>query len=97
MLGSLQDGDWPSPLMKLLRGEQTEEQVRRMAQQRSDQAKGRLCELAYYLGELRWIEGDTRSAQRLFQQVLQTQVVEFVEFPLARRALTRIRHATSTP
>ena len=96
-LGTLQDGDWPSPLMKLLRGEQTEEQVRRIAQQRSDQTKGRLCELAYYLGELRWIEGDARSAQRLFQQVLQTQVVEFVEFPLARRALTRLRHASATP
>ena len=89
-LGSLGDGDWPTPLMKALRGEISEAQARRAAQQRKDLAPGRLCELAYYLGELRAIEGDTRSAQRLFQQVLQTRVTEFVEFPLARRSLDRL-------
>lgn len=90
VLGSLRDGDWPAPLMKALRGEISEAQARRAAQQRQDLAPGRLCELAYYLGELRAIEGDTRNAQRLFQQVLQTRVTEFVEFPLARRALDRL-------
>ncbi len=77
---------WPYPLLQLFMGTGNFEQALQAAKN-DTRDPSRLCELYYYAGEKALIDGDKITAREYFRKSVDTGVVEFNEYNMARRRL----------
>jgi len=91
---------WPYPVVQALLNPQAEGAAQRALERNPDGSQppaselaGRRCELAFYLGEANRLAGNLTQARSYYQQSLDTQVVEFVEYALAQRRLDALQKA----
>jgi lipoprotein NlpI len=77
---------WPNPVLQLLLGKGSYEQAYKAAIE-NPRDPSRLCELYYYIGEKYLIEGDTRRAREYLEKSLDTKVMEYNEYIMAKRGL----------
>jgi zinc protease len=59
--------------------------------------KGALCETRYYAGMVRLLNGDVARARELFEESLETRLIKYHTFMLARAELARLNQAPATP
>lgn len=82
--------NWPHPVLQYFEG--SIDIVRALAATSEDGKlnPGRLCELYFYAGQKLLLNGDVSGAQQYFRKSVETGVVEFNEYVLAKRELDRL-------
>lgn len=80
--------DWPYPVLKMYMGLQDFEQTFKDAKE--DRDVGRLCELYFYAGEKALLDGDKQTAKEYFTEAVDTGVLEYNEYTMAKRRLNDI-------
>jgi len=81
---------WPYPVLRLMRGEQSFDAVLAQARADKDQSLDHECELYFFAAEKALLDKDRDQARRWFDQSVNTGIVEFVEYGLARREKARL-------
>jgi len=77
---------WPHPMLQYLTGEGTLEQA--MESARGDQKdQSGLCEFYFYAGEKALIDGQASQAREYFRKSVDTGIVEYYEYGMAKRNL----------
>jgi tetratricopeptide (TPR) repeat protein len=89
--------DWPGPILDMLQGASSEEQLLAAVQAESDALRRReiLCEALYYVGEQRLANGEAEQARRYFAATANLKVVYFIEHSMALAELAKMRAAVS--
>lgn len=80
---------WPYPILQMFMGTATFEQALRAAREGTPDPS-RLCELYFYAGEKALLDGDVRGAREFFAKSVNTGVVEFNEYAMAKRRMTTL-------
>jgi lipoprotein NlpI/transglutaminase-like putative cysteine protease len=81
---------WPHAVTQYLVGRASFDQAMAATLEDNKPDAGRLCELYFYAGEKALIEGDARQARVYFTKALDTGVIEFNEYTMARRSLDQL-------
>lgn len=81
---------WPYPLVQMVQGKLTMEQVVSAAKENKNTAPGRLCEAYFFLGQQQLAQGQTQAARASFQKAVDTGVTEFLEYEFAKRELSAL-------
>ena len=81
---------WPYPVLKLMRGDLTFDAALAQARADKDHSLDRECELYFFAAEKALLDKDRDQARRWFDQSVNTGVVEFIEYGLARREKARL-------
>lgn len=86
------DDPWAQALGKFLLGRASEEELEKLvaATTEAEQAKGRRCEMNYYIGVVRLVAGDKSTARLRFETAVSTKAAGFVEYVLAQAELKRL-------
>lgn len=79
--------DWPMPALRFFAGEITAEQLKEM----TDQEKGRLTEVNYYLGAYQCAKGNTKEARELLEWVAKNGKRDYEEYDLGMSRLQRLK------
>jgi lipoprotein NlpI len=83
---------WPTQILDTLRGDLSEEALVQVIRTSGEnEARERLTEALFYVGELRLAEGDAERARRHFASVVNLRVLNFVEYGMARAELRKMR------
>ncbi len=92
-------GDWPAPIQRHLAGEIDRAALLQAARDAFDmRTNEQQCEAYFTLGQIALAAGDKETAIRELENCVQSGVVGFIEYDLARRDLVRLRPApVSTP
>lgn len=77
---------WPYPILQMFIGSGSYEQALKMARE-GTQDPSRQCELYFYAGEKALLDGDLQAARDFFRKTIDTGVVEFNEYAMAKRRL----------
>jgi lipoprotein NlpI len=77
---------WPYPILQMFIGSGSYEQALKMAREGA-QDPSRQCELYFYAGEKALLDGDLQVARDFFRKTIDTGVVEFNEYAMAKRRL----------
>jgi lipoprotein NlpI/transglutaminase-like putative cysteine protease len=77
---------WPYPILQLMTGSATYEQAIKSAKEDGNDPS-KLCELYFYTGEKYLLDGNKSLAREYFQKSIDTGVVEYQEYALAKRAI----------
>jgi tetratricopeptide (TPR) repeat protein len=90
--GRWTDDPWAQALARYLVGRATEDELEKMvaATTDADEAKGRRCEMHYYIGCVRLLAGDKSTARLRFEAVVGTGATSFIEYALAKADLKRL-------
>jgi lipoprotein NlpI/transglutaminase-like putative cysteine protease len=80
---------WPYPVLQFLTGQASYEKALEAAKSGQKDAS-RLCELYFYAGEKHLIDGRVELAREFFKMSLDTGVVEFSEYVMAKRSLQQL-------
>jgi lipoprotein NlpI len=80
---------WPYPVLQFLTGQASYEKALEAAKTGQKDAS-RLCELYFYAGEKHLIDGQVDLAREFFKKSLDTGVVEFSEYIMAKRSLQQL-------
>lgn len=78
---------WPHPVLSYLTGRSGFDDALAATREDGKPDPGRLCELYFYAGQKALIDGDARLGREYLQKALDTGVIEFNEYPFARRTL----------
>ena len=90
-LQSVGADSWPGPILRFLQGTISEQDLLRAAKKPDNEnALERICEAHFYMGEYHAAKGDTQKARAEFEEVLKTNVKDFVEYKFARSELKRL-------
>lgn len=85
---------WPAPIQRFLLGEIDRAALLQAARDPFDlRTTEQQCEAYFALGEVALARGDTETAVREFENCVQSGIVGFIEYDLARRELARLRPA----
>jgi tetratricopeptide (TPR) repeat protein len=89
--------DWPGPILQMLQGASSEDQLLAAVQAETDAQRQReiLCEALYYVGEQRLARGETEVARRYFAATVNLKVVYFIEHSMALNELAKMRAAAA--
>jgi lipoprotein NlpI len=88
ILGELPPGHWPEPVLKMLRGMRTpQEVIDSVALVNPRAALLQRCEAHFYAGELHLVRGEPEAARAAFEAAVATGVIEFLEYDWALREL----------
>jgi len=89
--------DWPGPILELLHGAVSEQQLLAAVQGEPDALRRReiLCEALFYVGEQRLARGEVEQARRYFAATANLKVVYFIEHSMALAELAKMRAAVS--
>jgi lipoprotein NlpI/transglutaminase-like putative cysteine protease len=71
---------WPGPLVSVLRGDKTEDQIVMPPHSEPWGAPRDMCEVDFYLGEMALAAGDKAKAARLFRAAVATNITEYTEY-----------------
>jgi hypothetical protein len=83
---------WPRDLARMVAGQVSAAELEAgLAPLADKQRNERLCELAYFSGELRLIAGDAGAARRAFEKAVATNVTTYIEYDAAKRRLASSR------
>ncbi len=89
---SLQAAAWPAPIQRYLAGEIDRAALLQAARDTFDmRTTEQQCEAYFSLGEVALAAGDTVTAIRELENCVQSGIVGFIEYDLARRELARLR------
>lgn len=90
--GRWEKDPWAQALGKFLVGRATEEELEQLVATTPDPelAKGRRCEMNYYIGCVRLLAGDRSTARLRFQAAVATEARDFIEYVLAQTDLKRL-------
>ncbi|HEX2567114.1 MAG TPA: DUF3857 domain-containing protein [Burkholderiales bacterium] len=80
---------WPYPVLQYFIGKADFDQAFSAARQ-DPKDPSRLCELYYYVGEKYRAEGDLARAREYFQKSIDTGVIEFTEYAMAKRGIKEL-------
>jgi lipoprotein NlpI/transglutaminase-like putative cysteine protease len=80
---------WPYPVLHFLTGQASYEKALEAAKAGQKDAS-RLCELYFYVGEKHLIDGQVDLAREFFKKSLDTGVVEFSEYIMAKRSMQQL-------
>jgi lipoprotein NlpI len=84
--------DWPAPIQRHLLGEIDRATLLQAARDTFDlRTTERQCEAYFSLGEVALAGGDKETAMREFENCVQSGIVGFIEYGLAKRDLERLR------
>ncbi len=85
--------EWPRPILELLRGALTEEDVLDVVEDEGNENRQRqkLSEALYYVGQARLANGDAESARLYFTATVNLKVMFFLEHHLALAELAKMR------
>ena len=85
--------DWPGPVLQYLNGAIRENELARAIARESRDARRRemLCEALFYVGEQQLALGNRERARVLFATAVQTKILDFIEYQLARAELQKLR------
>jgi lipoprotein NlpI len=85
--------EWPRPILELLRGALTEEDVLDVVEDEDNENRQRqkLSEALYYVGQARLANGDAESARLYFTATVNLKVMFFLEHHLALAELAKMR------
>ena len=91
--------EWPEPILRFIAGEIDRRALLDAAHDSSDlRTTEQQCEAFFGLAQMALIKGDRDTAQREFESCVQTGIVGFIEFDLAKRELARLNaHPTVPP
>lgn len=78
---------WPHAVLQYLRGTGSFDAAMAATREDGKPDAGRLCELYFYAGEKALLDGDKRTARQHWQKSVDTGVIEFNEYSMAKRAL----------
>lgn len=85
--------DWPLPILELLRGERSEQELLETLQEENTEPRRRelLTEALFYVGQQRLASGDAETARRYFAAAVNLKVLYFVEHQMALAELAKLR------
>lgn len=85
--------EWPRPILELLRGALTEEDVLDVVEEEGDDNRQRqkLSEALYYVGQARLANGEAENARLYFTATVNLKVMFFLEHHLALAELAKVR------
>ena len=89
--------DWPGPVVLLLLGKTTPQQVLAAAKhQKTRKQLERECEAFFYVGQYHLLHGNKAEAAKLFRKTLDTGVTYFIEYDGAKVELERLERLART-
>ncbi len=89
-LRTLDDGQWPAPILNYFLGQATGNEVISAALLEPMTAAGSLCEAYFFLGQAALVLGDPEEAKRLFKGAVDTAAVRFTEYAGAKAELSQL-------
>lgn len=96
VLEELQAGQWPEPLLRMMRGALSPDQVIAAVSPTNPRtALMQRCEAYFYAGEVYLMRGQRDQARAAFRAAVETGVVEFLEYDWALRELELLDEAGS--
>ncbi len=89
--GTADEADaWPLPILQLYRGELDFAAALKLARAKPESALGRECELYFFAAQQALAEGRQAQARAWLKSAVDTGVVEFIEYNMARREVARL-------
>ena len=90
--------DWPGPVLQYLDGAIPEKDLARVIARESRDARRHemLCEALFYVGEQQLALGNRERARVLFATAVQSKILDFIEYQLARAELQKMRAAAES-
>lgn len=81
---------WPDVLPHFLQGQVTQDELLRMAKSDPEQARLRLAEAHFFIGQKQLLQGDTQAARSAFKRVVDIKALPYREHSLAELELQRL-------
>jgi lipoprotein NlpI len=83
---------WPGPVVKVLRGDSSADQIVLPPHRETWQTERDVCEKDFYLAEMALANGDKAKAIALFHDTIATNITEYLEYTAAGYELERLSH-----